>query len=270
MTKIRKVYLLICGASLIFSQMYYGFAAETICYTATFIYPTYRTIMAIESPDSDESKTKWLAYWIIYFSVTIFERVLDFILASAPPMKHLFIVIFQLLTFVSQWIPFYHCSKLLFLLWALSPKTNGPSSFYDSVIKRMFKRSESKVDAVLDDARRLAGAAVLDLLVLDNDKSNIAQIPEDQESTSICDCDTVINVDTMKSRTASGSNINESIADGVRSSIIVVRTSSNIRTNAIIDTKTNNDGGRCNKKTKARRKKISWMDKRNRQTELVQ
>ena len=62
---------------------------------------------------------------------------------------------------------------------------NGPSSFYDSVIERMLKRSESKVDAVLDDTRRLAGAAVQNLLVLDNDKSNIAQIPEDQESISI-------------------------------------------------------------------------------------
>ena len=70
-------------------------------------------------------------------------------------------------------------------MWALSPKTNGPSSFYHSVIERMFKRSESKVDAVLDDTRRLAGAAVQNLLVLDNDKSNIAQIPEDQESISI-------------------------------------------------------------------------------------
>ena len=70
-------------------------------------------------------------------------------------------------------------------MWALSPKTNGPSSFYDSVIERMLKRSESKVDAVLDDIRRLAGAAVQNLLVLDNDKSNIAQIPEDQESISI-------------------------------------------------------------------------------------
>ncbi len=55
------------------------------------------------------------------------------------------------------WIPFYYAFKLAFLLWAMLPQTKGAKFLYDSFLKDFLKKNESKIDAVLENAKRNAG-----------------------------------------------------------------------------------------------------------------
>lgn len=56
--------------------------------------------------------------------------------------------------FLLYWIPFYYAFKLAFLLWAMLPQTKGAKFLYDSFLKDFLKQNESKIDAVLNEAKK--------------------------------------------------------------------------------------------------------------------
>lgn len=87
-------------------------------------------------------------------------------------VKNLYVLIFLAHFNLSQhvttdyllyWIPFYYAFKLAFLLWAMLPQTRGAMFLYDNFLKDFLKKSESRIDAALADAKKSAGSIAADL-----------------------------------------------------------------------------------------------------------
>ena len=47
---------------------------------------------------------------------------------------------------------------MAFLLWAMLPQTKGAKFLYDAFLKDFLKRSESKIDAALADAKKTSSS----------------------------------------------------------------------------------------------------------------
>ena len=134
-TKIPKEYLATAGSFLLLSLVFFGIGAGSLCSIVGFVYPAYKSLLAIETPTRGDD-TQWLIYWVVYCFFSMIEVFTDFLL---------------------YWIPFYYAFKLAFLLWAMMPQTKGAKFLYDSFLKDFLKKNESKIDAALDDAKRTAG-----------------------------------------------------------------------------------------------------------------
>lgn len=112
-----------------------------------FVYPAFKTFEAIESKVRAED-TQWLIYWVVYAFFSIMEVFIDFLL---------------------YWIPFFYAFKLAFLLWAMLPQTKGAKFLYDSFLKDFLKKNESKIDAVLADAKKSADSIVTEAAAVTGD-----------------------------------------------------------------------------------------------------
>ena len=71
--------------------------------------------------------------------------------------------------FLLYWIPFFYAFKLAFLLWAMLPQTKGAKFLYDSFLKDFLKKNESKIDAVLADAKKSADSIVTEAAAVTGD-----------------------------------------------------------------------------------------------------
>lgn len=101
-----------------------------------FGYPAFKSFQAIETKHKGDD-TQWLVYWVIFAFFSIMETFIDLLL---------------------YWIPFYYAFKLAFLLWAMMPQTKGAKYLYDTFLKDLLKKNESKIDAALAEAKKHAGA----------------------------------------------------------------------------------------------------------------
>lgn len=131
-TKIPKEYLVLGGGLTLFSLVFFGIGAGSLCSIIGFVYPAFKSFQAIESKIRGDD-TQWLIYWVVYSFFSILEVFTDSLL---------------------HWIPFYFAFKLAFLLWAMLPQTKGAKFLYDSFLKDFLKKNESRIDAALDDAKR--------------------------------------------------------------------------------------------------------------------
>ena len=118
--------------------IFFGVGAGSLCSIVGFVYPAFKTFQAVESKNRSED-TQWLIYWVVYASFSVLEVFVDFLL---------------------YWIPFWYAFKLAFLLWAMLPQTKGAKFLYESFLKDFLKKNESKIDAVLADAKKSADAVV--------------------------------------------------------------------------------------------------------------
>jgi receptor expression-enhancing protein 5/6 len=135
-TKIPKEYLTLIGSFILLSLIFFGIGAGSVCSIIGFLYPAYKSLLAIESKTRGDD-TQWLIYWVVYCFFSMIEVFTDFLL---------------------YWIPFYYAFKLAFLLWAMLPQTKGAKFLYDSFLKDFLKKNESKIDQAIDDAKRTAGS----------------------------------------------------------------------------------------------------------------
>ena len=85
------------------------------------LYPTLKSIQALESPSKNDDK-QWLTYWSIYGLLVVLDECAGCIL------EHL---------------PYYYFIKMCLLIWLLNPATQGATFVYDKAIQPLLKRYEN-------------------------------------------------------------------------------------------------------------------------------
>ncbi|KAH0450509.1 hypothetical protein IEQ34_021201 [Dendrobium chrysotoxum] len=81
------------------------------------LYPLYASVEAIESPTKVDDE-QWLAYWIIYSFLTLFEMV-------AEPLL--------------SWIPIWYTIKLIFVTWLVLPQSRGSAFIYNKFVREQLR-----------------------------------------------------------------------------------------------------------------------------------
>ena len=97
------------------------------------VLPTYWSIKAIESPETEDD-IQWLTYWSVYAVFSFFDLFAKFIL---------------------KFIPFYFVLKLVFLIWCFMPNTKGATFIYKNLLSKYFKKYEGKLDKIADKFKAL-------------------------------------------------------------------------------------------------------------------
>ncbi len=115
-----------------------------------FVYPAFKSFEAIETKRKGDD-TQWLVYWVIFSFFTIMETFIEYLL---------------------YWIPFYYAFKIAFLLWAMLPQTKGAQLLYDTFLKDFMKKNESKIDKVMEDAKKNASTIAGELAGAGKDVTN--------------------------------------------------------------------------------------------------
>jgi hypothetical protein len=131
--KVPKEYLVLGGGSIFTLLIFFGVGAGVLCSIVGFTYPAFKSFEAIETKTKGDD-IQWLVYWVIFAFFSLIETFRDFLL---------------------YWIPFYYAFKLAFLLWAMLPQTKGSKFLYDSFLKDFLKKSESRIDAAMADAKKV-------------------------------------------------------------------------------------------------------------------
>ncbi|OAY75647.1 Protein HVA22 [Ananas comosus] len=91
--------------------------------TITLIYPLYASVVAIESP-SKVDDDQWLAYWILYSLLTLFEML-------AEPILY--------------WVPIWYHIKVAFVAWLVLPQFRGASFIYEKFVREQLKKHGPKL-----------------------------------------------------------------------------------------------------------------------------
>jgi len=94
------------------------------------LYPAYYSFKAVKERNVQEY-VHWMTYWIVLASLTIVESVVDIVLGF--------------------WLPLYYSLKIGFLVWLLSPLTEGSSLLYKEVLHPILFQKEKKIDRFSQD-----------------------------------------------------------------------------------------------------------------------
>lgn len=105
------------------------------------LYPAYCSYKAVKSKNVREY-VKWMMYWIVFALFT-----------SAETFADIFI----------SWVPFYYEVKVVFVIWLLSPYTQGSSVLYRKFIHPTLAKRENEIDDMISKAKEQGYSAVLTL-----------------------------------------------------------------------------------------------------------
>ena len=108
-------------------QQFGLYASDILILLVKFIYPSYASFKAIESP-GDVDDTTWLIYWVVASIFTFCE--------------------IYILPFVS-WVPFFMLARLLLYIWLQLPFFNGSIFLFNKFIKPFFNKNSSIFDKFL-------------------------------------------------------------------------------------------------------------------------
>ncbi|KAJ1919234.1 ER membrane protein DP1/Yop1 [Mycoemilia scoparia] len=105
---VPKVPLGLSAGGVFILLVFFNFAAQLLVNVVGYIFPLFKTIEALESPELDDDK-QWLTYWCLFGFFNTIEYFTNFLL---------------------YWVPFYYVFKLGFLVWLMAPQFNGARILY--------------------------------------------------------------------------------------------------------------------------------------------
>lgn len=94
----------------------------------TVVYPSIKSIKALESRESDDDKV-WLTYWCVFGIFTVIDEFGGIVLSL---------------------IPFYFYIKLGFFLWLMLPQTRGASKIYTIILKPILDQHKEKINRIIE------------------------------------------------------------------------------------------------------------------------
>jgi len=122
--KVPRLYIVAGLAAFLVCAFLIGNAGLLLCNIVGFVYPAFASVKAIESRESEDADKKWLAYWVVFALLVVFEFCVGVVVG---------------------FIPFYSVLKCALLVWLLAPGThNGSMVVYRKVIKPIFLRAEEE------------------------------------------------------------------------------------------------------------------------------
>ncbi|GFS09402.1 receptor expression-enhancing protein [Elysia marginata] len=96
------------------------------------LYPAYASYKAVRTKNVKEY-VKWMMYWIVFALFCTVETFSDVFLS---------------------WLPFYYELKIVFVLWMLSPMTQGSSFLFKKFVHPHLAKREKEIDEMIDQASK--------------------------------------------------------------------------------------------------------------------
>ena len=135
---VKAVFFILGGVGLALVLVLTGYFAQFLANATGFVYPVYKSIKSLESPQLDDDK-QWLTYWTVYGLFVIFDD-----------WSH----------FITGYLPQYFLIKMIFLIWLFAPTTKGAVLLYNTIIKDLFSKYSKKLDKlftqVIGESKQLA------------------------------------------------------------------------------------------------------------------
>lgn len=128
LTNIKRGYLAQGVLGFLSLYLVIGRAAQLVCNLIGFVYPAYKSLLALESASKDDD-SKWLTYWVVFAAFSVVEFFSDILLS---------------------WFPFYWLVKVAFMLWCSADiPLNGSSLIYSRIIRPLFLKNRAKIETAL-------------------------------------------------------------------------------------------------------------------------
>ena len=123
------------GGLLLFCTLWVGFAfpgAESFVTIVQILWPAYKSILAIELPDSDrrkEQRLQWMTYWMLTGAINLLEL---------SPIGYF------LYLYLPVWLPI----KLIILVFLSNPLNPGAITIYHLRLKPLLKKYGPAIKAI--------------------------------------------------------------------------------------------------------------------------
>ncbi|BDA44383.1 probable HVA22-like protein e at N-terminal half [Coccomyxa sp. Obi] len=148
------------------------------------LYPTAKSIEAVESAEGGHDDAQWLMYWIIYTLLLITETLLW------PALK---------------WVPLYGEAKAMLLAWLVLPQFKGATWVYETIIGPGTAKLRTELQKI----------PALERMLNQEDAATSQALSSEEEIRSVEERKTRVTLTTQEARDALISKLHdiEGIAD---------------------------------------------------------
>lgn len=122
-TGVKRSYLAQGVIGVLSLYLIIGQAAQFVCNLIGFVYPAYKSLVALETSNKDDD-SKWLTYWVVFAAFSVVEFFSDLLLS---------------------WFPLYWLAKMIFLIWCSADlPINGSAFIYSRIIRPVFLKHKGQ------------------------------------------------------------------------------------------------------------------------------
>jgi receptor expression-enhancing protein 5/6 len=133
-SKVPKAAIVVGGGLVTAGILWALFGPGLLTNLIGFVFPTWASFKAIESPDKDDD-TQWLTYWVVFSFLSIPETFADVL---------------------EGYITLYYPFKFAFLVWLFAPQTRGADWIYKNGLRKFLLTNESRIDQAAEVAEKVA------------------------------------------------------------------------------------------------------------------